>query len=129
MRHRILLSAYVLCVTLPALVGAQQTRMNIDPVRVDVVAEKLGVKLMPTASRELEGGQSATATLADPRKIEPYGIKGVHEGARVTITCVGPNRLRVEADEYEPVEKRSIVTLHVGEDGALTQVADRPPPA
>ena len=81
---------------------------------------------MVNAPRELDLGHSITTTLADPKKLTPY-IKGMHEGARVTITCVGPNRLRVEAEEMEPVEQRTAVTLRVGEDGSLTPVSPAPP--
>jgi hypothetical protein len=100
---------------------------------VATVAEKLGVKTMVNAPRELELGSSVTAMLADPKKLVAYGIKDMHEGARVTITCIGPNRVRVEADEMEPVEQRAVVTLKVSEDGSLTPVptpvrkADKPP--
>lgn len=125
-RNHILLGACVLCVALPGLAAAQLP--DVAPVRIGAVAEKLGAKLTPSTPPELELGRSATMTLADPAKLEPYGIKGMHEGARVTITCVGPNRVRVEADELEPVQTRGAVTLRVGEDGTLTTVTDRKPP-
>jgi len=123
---RILLGACVLCVAFPRVTIAQQP--DVDPVSVGAVADKLGAKPMPNAPRELELGHSATTTLAEPQKIAPYGIKGMHEGARVTITCVGPSRVRVEVDEMEPVAQRATVTLHVSTDGSLSPVADRPPP-
>jgi hypothetical protein len=91
------------------------------------VADKLGVKTMVNSPRELDLGHSVTTTLAEPKKLVAVGIKGMHEGARVTITCVGPNRVRVEAEEMEPVEQRSTVTLRLGEDGSLTPVAPPPP--
>lgn len=125
-RNRILLGACILCVALPGLAAAQLP--DVAPVRVGTVAEKLGVKVLPSAPHELEFGHSATTTLDDPKKIAPYGIKGMHEGARVTITCVGPNRVLVEADELEPVEQRAKVTLHMNDDGTLTPVAERTPP-
>ena len=128
MRRHILSSACALLALLPALSAAQ--KVNAEPVRVDAMAERLGVKTMPNAVRELDVGQSTTTMLAEPVKLEPYGIKGMHEGARVTITCIGPNRVRVEADEYQPVERRAAVTLRVSEDGSLTvaPTPDRPPP-
>jgi hypothetical protein len=116
-----------LCAALPGLTIAQQP--DVDPVRVGTVADKLGAKVLPSAPRELELGHSATTTLAEPQKLSSYGIKGMHEGARVTITCVGPSRVRVEVDEMEPVAQRATVTLHVSTDGSLTPVADRPPPS
>lgn len=125
-RSRILLGACVLCVALPRLTIAQHP--DVDPVSVGAVADKLGAKTMPSAPRELELGHSATTTLAEPQKIASYGIKGMHEGARVTITCVGPSRIRVEVDEMEPVSQRASVTLHVSTDGSLTPVPERAPP-
>jgi hypothetical protein len=125
-RNRILLGAWVLCVALPSLAAAQLP--DVGPVAIAAVAEKLGAKLTPSSPHELEFGRSATMTLADPAKLEPYGIKGMHEGARVTITCVGPNRVRVEADELEPVQRRGAVTLRVSDDGTLTAVPERTAP-
>jgi len=126
-RNRFLVGACVLCVALPGFAAAQQP--DINPVRIGALADKLGVKLIPSTPQELELGRSATVTLAEPEKLVAYGIKGMHEGARVTITCVGPNRVRVEADELEPVQQRAAVTLRVSDDGSVTQVPDRPPPA
>ena len=125
-RGRMLSGVFALSFLMPMVSFAQ--RGNVDPVRVDAVMEKLGVKGLPNSPRELELGQSATTMLTEPGKIAPYGITGMHESARVTITCVGPNRLRVEADEMEPVSKSVTVTLHVAEDGALTVVPERAPP-
>jgi hypothetical protein len=124
-RSRILMGACVLCVALPGLAIAQKP--DVDPVAVGAVADKLGAKVVPSAPRELEFGHSATTTLAEPQKLASYGIKGMHEGARVTITCVGPSRIRVEVDEMEPVSQRGAVTLQVSTDGTLTPVAERPP--
>jgi hypothetical protein len=125
-RSRILLGACVLCVALSGLAIAQQ-RPDVEPVSVGTVADKLGAKAVPSAPRELEFGHSATTTLAEPGKLASYGIKGMHEGARVTITCIGPSRVRVEVDEMEPVAQRATVTLQVSTDGSMTPVAERPP--
>lgn len=125
-RGRMLSSAFALSLLVP-LTGIAQ-RGNVEPVRVDAVMERLGVKGLPNAPRELELGQSATTVLVEPRKISSYGITGMHESARVTITCVGPNRLRVEADEMEPVSRTVTVTLQVAEDGSLTVAPERAPP-
>ena len=127
LRNRMFLSACAICVAFPAALRAQQP--NVDPIPVGNVAERLGVKLMPSAPTEIDLGHSVTAMLADPGKIEAVGIKGMHEGARVTITCVGPSRLRIEADEMSPVEQRKTITIRVDVDGTLTQTPDRPPPA
>ena len=126
LRNRMFSSACVVCFVFSAAIHAQQP--NVEPIPVGNVAERLGVKLMPSAPIELDLGHSVTAMLADPGKIETVGIKGMHEGARVTITCVGPSRLRVEADEMTPVEQRKTITVRVDSDGTLTQTPDRPPP-
>jgi hypothetical protein len=126
-RRRVVSIACALSAMLPVLGLAQLTGAA---VRVGEVAEKLGVKGMPNGARELEPGQSATMMLEKPGKLEPYGIKGMHEGARVTITCVGPNRVRVEADEMDPTPRSTVVTLKVQDDGSLVQVQapERAPP-
>jgi hypothetical protein len=126
MTRRLMMGACVLVVALPALSRAQ--RPDVDPVPVGSVADKLGAKAGPSSPRELELGRSATSTLDKPEKLAAYGIKGMHEGARVTITCVGPSRVRVEVDEMEPVAQRGAVTLQVSTDGSLTPVTDRPSP-
>jgi len=125
-RRSVLSIACALSAILPAPSVAQLADVSV--VRVDALAEKLGVKGLPNGARELEPGQSATMMLAEPRKLEPYGIKGMHEGARVTITCVGPNRLRVEADEMDPAPHSAKVTLRVQDDGSLVQAPERGPP-
>jgi hypothetical protein len=103
-----------------------------EPVRVDAVAARIGVKPMPGAPTEIDPGRSATTTLVEPDKLERLGAKGLHEGARVTITCIGPARVRVEAEEFNPVEQRVVVTLRINDDGTVTKVDDRaapkPPP-
>jgi len=121
-----ILAACVLWAALPALSLAQVP--STDPVPLGNVADKLGVKTMVNAPRELDLGHSVTTMLADPKKLTPYN-RGTPEGARGRITCVGPNRLRVEAEEMEPVEQLSAITLHVGEDGSLTPVQPVPPRA
>jgi hypothetical protein len=126
-RSKILLGACILVAALPVLASGQKP--DVEPVSVGSVADKLGATASPSAPRELEFGHSATSTLAKPEKLATYGIKGMHEGARVTITCVGPSRVRVEVDEMEPVAQRGSVTLQLSTDGSLTPVAtDRPSP-
>ena len=125
-RIRILLA----CVLLAAPLSPSRAQQpSAEPVAVGNIADKLGIKIMANAPRELELGFSVTGTLADPKKLAGYGIKNMHEGARVTITCVGPNRVRVEADEMEPVEQRAVVTLKVSEDGSLTPLPASVPKA
>jgi hypothetical protein len=129
-RNCILFYALTLAVISPVTrvtrVAAQAP--GIDPVRVENVAEKLGVKLLPNSARELDFGKSVTGSLAETGRIGKFGIRTMHEGARVTITCVGPGRLRIEVDEMEPIAQKEIVQLQVAEDGNLTP-APAPKPA
>ena len=125
-RGTMFLGALALWALMPVVSAGQ--RGNVAPIRVDAMMEKLGVKGLPNAERELELGKSTTTVLAEPQKLATYGITGMHDGARVTITCVGPNRLRVEADEMEPVSRSVTVTLQVGDNGSLTVAPERVPP-
>ena len=128
MKHSLVLAgACILAVSLhhPATAQTPDT-----PIMLTAVAQKLGLKTTPDAPRELELGRSATGMLADPQKLTPVLVKGFHEGARVTITCVGPARMRLEVEEMDAVDAgaviREIVTLHVSDDGTITKVPDRP---
>lgn len=123
MARRRLLVAWAALAIVPAFSPAQSP--GAPPIPVGSVSEKLGVKTSLSAPRELDPGRSVTTTLSDPKKLEPY-IKGMHEGARVTISCVGPGRIRVEAEEMEPVEQHTTVTLHVDDDGKLSPAPERP---
>lgn len=123
MARRRLLVAWAAFAIVPALSLAQG--FGAPTIPVGSVSAKLGVKTTQSAPLELDPGRSVTTTLSDPKKLEPY-IKGMHEGARVTISCIGPGRIRVEAEEMEPVEQRTTVTLRVAEDGALTPAPEKP---
>ena len=59
-RSKMFSIACALCAMLPAVSVAQ---LGGPAVRVDAVAEKLGVKGLPNGARELEPGQSATMML------------------------------------------------------------------
>jgi hypothetical protein len=123
-KRRILLSsAFALSFLAPASSTAQQP--YVDPIRVDAIAEKLGTKPGPSTPREIELGQSATLTLTNPDRLASQGIKGMHEGARVTLTCVGPGRLRIEVDELQPVAKNAVLNVKLIEDGTFTPIPDR----
>ena len=125
-RGMMVFGAVGLFLWMPAVSAGQPG--SVSPVRVDAVMEKIGVKGLPNAERELELGKSTTTVLAEPQKLATFGIAGMHDGARVTITCVGPNRLRVEADEMEPVSRSAAVTLQVGDDGSVKIAPERVPP-
>ena len=121
-RGLMLLGACVIAIGAP-----RPTLAQFGPPEVSVTATlaKLGAKPATTnIPSDLELGRSVTASLVSVEKIEQYGIKGMHEGARVTVTRVAPDRIRVEADELEPVSAKSVVTLRIGSEGALAPVAE-----
>lgn len=106
-------------------VGTAQSGLGEPSVEVGAVLKKLGTKPATTNyPAELELGRTITASLVSPDKLAEHGIKGMHEGARVTVTRVAPDRIRVEADELEPVAAKGVVTLRVGIDGSLTEAAE-----
>ncbi|HVX40696.1 MAG TPA: hypothetical protein VHB25_14095 [Gemmatimonadaceae bacterium] len=101
-----------------------------DPiVSVKEVSARLGAHPLPRED-EIALGGSATMSLVDTAKIKQYGIKGMHEGARVTVTRIAPDRIRIECDEMEPVPAKSAVTLRVANDGTLSPAPapERPAP-
>jgi hypothetical protein len=121
-RGLMLLGACVIAFGAPRPAVAQ---FGSPEVSVTETLAKLGAKAATTnIPPDLELGRSITASLVSVEKIEQYGIKGMHEGARVTVTRVGPDRIRVEADELEPVSAKSVVTLRIGSDGTLVPVAE-----
>ena len=109
----------------PPAARAQSQQQGTVEISVKSIVDKLGLKPSGNTPDEFELGRSITVSLADPTKIAKYGIAGMHEGARVTMTRVAPDRVRVEADEMEPVPNKSIVTLKVAANGSMTQA---PPP-
>ena len=132
-RGLLLLAACVVAIGAPRASFAQGGLADPE-VSVSAILGKLGAKPATTNyASELELGRTITASLVKPDKLAEYGIKGMHEGARVTVTRIAPDRVRVEADELEPVAASGAVTLRVGTDGSLTQVADhaaaKAPPA
>ncbi|HSQ30508.1 MAG TPA: hypothetical protein VLN49_11695 [Gemmatimonadaceae bacterium] len=121
-RGLMLLGACVIAIGAPRPSVAQ---FGSPEVSVTATLTKLGAKAATTnIPSDLELGRSVTASLVSVEKIEQYGIKGMHEGARVTVTRVAPDRIRVEADEMEPVSAKSVVTLRIGTDGTLAPVAE-----
>jgi len=109
----------------PVAARAQPQQQGAVQISVKSTVDKLGLKVSSSAPEDFELGRSITASLADPAKIAKYGIVGMHEGARVTVTRVAPDRLRVEADEMEPIPNKSTVTLKVAADGSMSQAPER----
>jgi predicted RNA-binding Zn ribbon-like protein len=83
------------------------------------VAAQLGIKVSSRASEDLAVGTSITGTLVQPDTIAKLGVRGMHDGARVTVSRMAPDRLRVEADEMEPLPAKVTVNLRIGDDGKL----------
>jgi hypothetical protein len=110
----------------PVAARAQVQQQATVDISVKSTIDKLGLKPSGNLPDEFELGRSITVSLADPAKAAKYGVVGMHEGARVTVTRVAPDRIRVEADEMEPVPNKSAVTLKVGVDGSMTRAPDRP---
>lgn len=120
------LAAFALVATaLPGSTSAQVTPQGEVRVSVKSLGETLGLKPSNSGGADaLELGATVTFTLTDPAKLAKHTIRGLHEGARVTATRVAPDRIRVEADEMEPVPVSRKVTLRVNTDGTLTPVPD-----
>ena len=112
----------------PAARAQPQQQGAAVEISVKSTIDKLGLKPSGNLPDEFDLGRSITVSLADPAKIAKYGIVGMHEGARVTVTRVAPDRIRVEADEMEPVPNKSTVTLKVAANGSMTQAPERPKP-
>src|SRR5262245_27554448 len=90
--------------SLPRSTTAQVAQQSDAVITVKRLTEVLGVKPATSSAPErLELGATITCSLTDPAKIAKFTLRGLHEGARVTVTRVAPDRIRVEADEMEPL--------------------------
>ena len=101
------------------LIAQQPTQQSEIRVSSERVSKQLGLKVTDRPDAMLALGSSLTGQLDEPEKLESFGIKGMHKGARVVVMRVGPDRIRVEADELEPVETRGAATLRVNASGDL----------
>jgi hypothetical protein len=91
-----------------------------DPVlTVGGIASQLGVKIQWRDEEVFVLGTSFTGLLADPEKLARFGIR-MHAGARVTAGRAAPDKIRVEADELEPMPVRASATLRVDIKGVLS---------
>jgi hypothetical protein len=124
MRSKHFSALTLVCLTMVAVpLAAQQDpkQQSTAPTMVSAkgLAEQLGAKLQPREDDELRIGMSFTAVLQSPDKLEAFGIKGMHAGARVTVARIAPDKIRVETDEMTPVEANGKATLKLDEKGAL----------
>jgi hypothetical protein len=116
---RVLGLVAALALSTPTLTVAQNVRQQSSQVTRGDVAEQLGAKVTSSQGEELSVGSSLTGTLLDPGKLTKFGISGMHEGARVSVMRVAPDKLRVEVDEMEPTPQTKKATLKIDERGRL----------
>jgi hypothetical protein len=118
--------ALATCLTIPALAGAgaQEPRPQgaAASVSAKALAEQLGARIQPREDDELHVGASFTAVLDTPDKLSAFGLKEMHSGARVTVTRVAPDKIRVEIDEMSPAPASTAATLKVDAKGSLVAV-------
>jgi hypothetical protein len=114
-------AACLTVVAAPRLAAQEDAKQQGAPTSVSAKAlcDQLGVRLQPRDDDELRLGASVTATLKDPAKLEGFGIKGMHEGARVIIARVAPDKVRIEADEMDPKPASAGTTLKLDAAGAI----------
>jgi hypothetical protein len=106
----------------PARLSAPEVRRTAseDPVlTVGGVSSQLGIKTQLRDDDEFVLGTSITGLLTEPEKLARFGIH-MHAGARVTAGRAGLDKIRVEADEMEPVPARASATLRVDNKGVLS---------
>jgi hypothetical protein len=118
-----MLGVVFMCAALATPALAQNVRLQSSQVTRSDVAEQLGAKVTSGQNEELGIGSSLTATLVDPAKLAKFGISGMHEGARVSVMRVAPDKLRVEVDEMEPTPQTKKATLRIDERGRLAPSA------
>jgi hypothetical protein len=118
---------------LPRASTAQVTPQgSTAALQVKTLGDALGIKPATSSGpTTLELGTTITFSLVDPAKLAKHTVRGMHEGARVTVTRIAPDRIRVEADEMEPLPVNGKATLRINPDGTFTPVTEaqrgRPP--
>jgi Fe2+ transport system protein FeoA len=90
------------------------------PFTYGSIADQLGAKVVADRGKELAVGGSLTATLSDTSRLTKFGIRGMHEGARVSVFRSAPGKLLVEVDEMAPVPVTKKATLKLDEKGQLS---------
>jgi hypothetical protein len=118
-----LLGVAFMCATLATPALAQNVRQQSSQLTRNEVAEQLGAKVTSNQNEELGIGSSLTGTLVDPAKLVKFGISGMHEGARVSVMRVAPDKLRVEVDEMEPTPQTKKATIRIDDKGRLAPSA------
>lgn len=113
--------ALLAMVLLPNVIPAQNAPRQQGEIHASAKAliAQLGVKMPPRDDDEFGLGVSISGTLESPEKLARFGITGVHQGARVTIMRIAPDKVRVEADELDPTPARAAATLRLSASGTL----------
>ena len=112
-----------LALAMPNVTVAQNVRQQSAQLTRNDVAEQLGAKVTSNQNDELPVGSSLTGSLVDPAKLEKLGISGMHQGARVSVMRIAPDKLRVEVDEMEPTPQTKKATLKIDANGRLATSA------
>lgn len=100
--------------------GSQNVKQQSRELTRADIADQLGTKIISGQTEEFGLGTSLTGTLTDPAKLVKLGISGMHEGARVSVMRVAPEKVRVEVDELEPTPQTKKATLKIDDKGHLT---------
>ncbi len=108
---------------MPRTANGQDAKQQGTTPTIAGIASQLGVRAQPTEIEELQTGTSFTAILENPDKLAAFGIKGMHAGARVTIARVAPDKVRVEADEVDPVSHSGSANVKLSAKGELMKPA------
>jgi len=116
-----LFAASVAFVPLPANTISPDRHPEDPVLTIGIVAKQLGVTVLQRPDEEFVIGSSFTGLLAEPAQLARFGIQ-MHSGARVTAGRATVDRIRVEADEFEPVPARASATLRADAKGNLVVV-------
>ena len=108
-----------LALAMPNVTVAQNVKQQSVQLTRNDVADQLGAKVTSGQTEELPVGSSLTGSLVDPAKLEKLGVSGMHQGARVSVMRIAPDKLRVEVDELEPTPQTKKATLKIDDRGRL----------
>jgi hypothetical protein len=65
-------------------------------------------------------GSTLNGCVQDPEKLARLGLRGVHQGARVTAMRISPQKLLVEVDDLDPEPVTRKASLHIDDQGRLS---------
>ena len=87
---------------------------------ISVVAEQVGVRLEPKPfDDEFRIGLSISGTLEHHEKLERFGVKGMKNGARVTMSRIAADRVRLDCDQLDAQPSNAKADIKVDESGHL----------